>query len=193
MAVQIASNITKPDCNTFEYNQTTGAYSATNLTGWGTPNKLLTDVATSILSITNSKTSITYDDITIVVAEASTDTFIFSNLFLNSTPTGIETIQDGIYAFVHTVTFNDTTSITTTAYKVSLCKLNCSIQSLTDTMLDTIDDCCTDNKKELKANYNELMASYDILLKAFKCLNFTAFNSIYSSMELLLMNINNCK
>ena len=46
--VQIKSNVTKPDCNSFDYNQTTGAYSVTNTGGWGAPNKDLADVDTSI-------------------------------------------------------------------------------------------------------------------------------------------------
>ena len=193
MAVQIKSSVTKPDCKSFDYTQTTGVYDATtNSTGWGSPNKELTDIATSVLSIVNNKTGITYDDITVTASEASTDNYIFANLFLNATPTGIETIQDGIYSFKHTVTFNDNSIITTTSYRTSLCELNCTIQALTDTMLDTIDDCCTDNKKEMMAKYNEVMALYDIMTKAFRCNNFSAFNSIYSSIELLLMNINNC-
>ena len=193
MAVQIKSNVTKPDCKSFTYSQTTGVYDATtNLTGWGIPNKELTDVVTSVISIKNNKTGITYDDIDIDVAETSTRNYIFANLFLNSTPTGIETIQDGIYSFTHTVTFNDDSKISTVTYRTSLCELNCTIQALTDTMLDTIDDCCTDNKKEARAKYNEIMALYDIMTKAFRCNNFTAFNSIYSSIELLLMNVNNC-
>lgn len=193
MAVIIKANVTKPDCKSFDYNQVTGVYDAiTNSTGWGTPNKEISDVVSSILSIKNNKTGIVYDNITIDVAEESIQNYIFANLFLNSTPTGIETIQDGIYSFTHTVTFDDASVISTVAYRVSLCELNCSIQALTNTMLDTIDDCCTDNKKEMMAKYNEVMALYDILTKAFRCNNFTAFNSIYSSIELLLMNINKC-
>ena len=193
MAVQIKSNVTKPDCKSFTYSQTTGVYDATtNLTGWGAPNKELTDVATSVLSIKNNKTGVTYDDIAVVSAGTSSNTYTFAELFLNSTPIGTETIADGIYSFTHTVTFNDNSIITTIAYRTSLCELNCSIQALTDTMLDTIDDCCTDNKKEMRAKYTEVMALYDILTKAFRCNNFSAFNSIYSSIELLLMNINNC-
>lgn len=191
--VQIKSNVTKPDCKSFDYSQTTGAYSVSNLTGWGTPNKDLADVASSILVITNHKTGVIYDDINIVSAETSTTNFAFAELFLSSTPIGTEEIADGIYSFKHTVTFNDDSIITTIAYRTSLCLLNCSIQALTDTMLDTIDDCCTDNKKEILAKYTEVMALYDILTKAFRCNNFSAFNSIYSSIELLLMNLNNCK
>ena len=194
MAVQIKSNVTKPDCKSFTYSQTTGVYDATtNLTGWGAPNKELTDVATSVLSIKNNKTGVTYDDIAVVSAGTSSNTYTFAELFLNSTPIGTETIADGIYSFTHTVTFNDNSIISTVAYRTCLCELNCTIQALTDTMLDTIDDCCTDNKKEMMAKYNEVMALYDIMTKAFRCNNFTAFNSIYSSIELLLMNIKNCK
>ena len=190
MAVVIKSNVTKNDCLSFDYNQTTGVYSVTNLNGWGAPNKALTDVATSILVISNSKSGITYDDIIIDASAGSTETYIFAELFLNSTPIGTENISDGIYSFTHTVTFNDETAITNIAYIVSLCTLNCSIQAFTDTMLDTVDDCCSDNKKELLTNYSEIMTLYDLLLKSALCNNFTAFNSIYSSIELLLLNIN---
>lgn len=191
--VQIKSNVTKPDCKSFDYNQTTGVYSAENITGWGAPNAELSDVASSILVIKNNKTSVTYDDIAVVSAGTSTNNYLFSNLFLNSTPTGIENIQDGIYSFTHTVTLNDLSTFSTTAYIVSLCDLNCSIQTFVDTVLGTTDDCCTENKKELLTNFREMMTLYDILLKSFRCNNFKAFNSIYSSIELLLMNINNCK
>ena len=190
MAVVIKSNVTKPDCKSFDYSQTTGAYSVSNLTGWGTPNKDLADVASSILVITNHKTGVIYDDINIVSAETSTTNFAFAELFLSSTPIGTEEIADGIYSFKHTVTFNDDSIITNIAYIVSLCTLNCSIQAFTDTMLDTVDDCCSDNKKELLTNYSEIMTLYDLLLKSALCNNFTAFNSIYSSIELLLLNIN---
>jgi hypothetical protein len=190
--VQIKSNVTRPDCKSFDYNQTTGAYSVTNTGGWGAPNAVLGDVATSILVIKNNKTAVIYDDIAVTAAETATDNYIFANLYLNATPTGIETIQDGIYSFTHTVTFNDESVITTVAYIASLCELNCAIQSFVDTMLDAQDDCCTSEKSDRMKAFSELMALYDILTKAFLCNNFTAFNSIYSSIELLLLTLNSC-
>lgn len=194
MAVQIKSSVTKPDCKSFDYNQITGVYDAvTNLTGWGTPNKELSDVATSVLSIKNNKTGITYDDIAVIASTASTDNYIFANLFLNSTPTGIETIQDGIYSFTHTMKLKDQSVLTIVVYKTTLCELNCKIQSFVDMMLATQDDCCSDNKSEIHKNFREIMTLYDVLTKAFRCNNISAFNSIYSSIELLLMNIQNCK
>jgi hypothetical protein len=190
--VQIKSNVTKPDCLSFDYNQTTGAYSVSNTTGWGAPNKELADVATSILVIKNNKTGVIYDDIAVIAATTATDNYIFANLFLSATPTGIETIQDGIYSFTHTVTLTDDSTIETIAYIASLCELNCSIQSFVDTMLDTKDACCTSDKSDRMKAFSELMALYDILTKSFLCNNFEAFNSIYSSIELLLTTLNNC-
>lgn len=190
--VQIKSNVTKPDCLSFDYNQTTGAYSVSNTTGWGAPNPILGDVATSILVIKNNKTGVIYDDIAVIAATTATNNYIFANLFLNSTPTGIETIQDGIYSFTHTVTLTDDSTIETVAYIASLCELNCSIQSFVDTMLDTKDACCTSDKSDRMKAFSELMALYDILTKSFLCNNFEAFNSIYSSIELLLTTLNNC-
>jgi hypothetical protein len=188
--VQIKANVTKPDLESFDYNQTTGAYSVSNVTGWGAPNAELGDVVSSVLSIKNNKTDVVYDDIAIAAAETSTTNYVFANLFLSATPTGITNIPDGVYSFTHTVTLNDDSVITTSSYITSLSELNCSIQTFTDTMLDTASDCCTDNKKELLNNFSEIMTLYDILTKAFLCNNISAFNSIYSSIELLLLNQN---
>ena len=72
-----------------------------------------------------------------------------------------------VFTLLHTVTFNDFTSITTVAYIVSLCELNCSIQSFVETMLDAKDDCCTQDKSDRMKAFSEIMALYDILTKSF--------------------------
>lgn len=174
-------------CDSFCFTETTGAYSATNTEGWGTPNESTSDALTAVLSITDPSGNITsidlYDDFPTTDEE-------FEKI-ISPSDLGLSTTKflDGIYTFTYTVTTEANTYIQNIT-QAFYCQVKCCVLS----MFANIDfDCdCSQDKQE------EAIKAY-IMLKGLEynagCGNKNKFNNILAQLQKLCTNknCNNCK
>ncbi len=147
MALELRFNIQQSyNCKEFIFTETTGVYSAGNLTGWGAPNPLTSDATVATLTVTDPGG-------TSYVINLFTSDFPSSNNSTEYTITFDEiggaantAITDGIYTFLYTVTASD---VTYTQTKIST--LTCNVACCVYSMFKDIDfecDCAHDAKEK---------------------------------------------
>jgi len=134
------------DCTEFTFTDVTGIYNAsTNPTGWGAPNPLIGSAITPcnlVITLPDGTTSYTID--------LATTSPVFpvdqapNELTLDMSDIGGtagDSIPDGIYTFVYTVTSSTGGTYTQTATVAFYCQVNCCVMSMfKDICVEC--DCC---------------------------------------------------
>lgn len=181
------------DCKSIIFTETTGAYNnPNNLTGWGSPNAAIADVATAVLTIENLTTATIYDNITITPSSTNGETTITTqDLEVGSISIGDITLPDGLYEFTYTVTMDDDTVYIQTVKSLFLCESCCKIKKLA-TNVDIDCGCCNDDCSEEVWNFLEAHTLYKALQWSGICGSETEINSNILNLQEYLININ-CK
>ncbi len=171
-------------CKDLVFSETTGAYNATyNLTGWGTPNLTLAEVATATLTITSpSGVSI----INLVPQGFPTDDLTTDGYTIASTTA----LPDGTYTFTYTVVSNDDPSVTytKTITKLFYCNSDCCVTK----MLPYVEECDTCNHSTSSTNYITAWVTLQSLIKAASCGDIANFTSLLKIITKLCKN-SDCK
>ncbi len=188
MALKLSYNICVTQaCTQLKFTETTGFYDViTNTTGYGTPNILISDVLTAVLTI-KGPNGITYN------------VNLFSTGLFPDDLSGIEytiplssygspsMITDGQWYFVYTITTAGAT-YSTTIYKYFTCNTECCVTSMQPDLKTC--DCCDDNP-ELD-NYIKAWSFLQSLKKAAECGDYTNFTAIKKIVDKLCLN-SGCK
>lgn len=195
MAVTLNFNVCE-SCNnqTLTFTETTGAYSASNTSGWGSPNRLTSEAETATLSVTTP---------------AGTTTVL--NLFTSSFPTTNEDLEfeispddvgysaatgtkfpDGAYTFVYTVGRTTATAFSYVQTKTILIygQIQCEVFGLYGDIPQC--DCeCDSDVLELAFKASTFLEG---LKYAAQTGNSTDFDNIMTILERLTANndCNNC-
>lgn len=182
------------DCTEFIFSELTGTYNATtNSTGWGAPNATLASVTTPVnlvVTLPDGTTSYTINLLSTTPAfpvdtlTSNEVTFDMSNIG----GTAGDSIPDGVYTFVYTVTTSGGT-YTQTATVAFYCQVSCCVYTMFKD-LDIECDCCDDDRKRITDAYLMLKG----LIYSANCGNISQFNSILEELQRLCTNTNcsNC-
>ncbi len=193
MAVTLNFTVCEASTNkSFTFNETTGAYSASNTAGWGTPNREFADAETATLAVTNPSNVTT--TLNLFTSTFPTDSTTQDFIILSSDigyASGAK-LPDGLYTFVYTVTRTTATAFSYTQTKTVLVygQMKCRVFSLFGDIPTEDCDCNTD-AKELAFTAN---VYYLALKHAAATGNTTEFDTIMDTLTRLTANndCNNC-
>lgn len=191
MALQLSFQICQSNtCDALTFVETTGAYSATNLTGWGTPNVALADATSAILTITLASGNIYTIDLLATTYFPTNDTtfeYELTNSDFGYTDGG--KIDDQIITFTYTV-IADGTTYTQTVHQAFYCQVQCCVYSMFKDLNVTCDACSQSKTKAIDA-YLLLKG----LIYSANCGNTTNFNSQLAILQKLCLgsSCQNCK
>lgn len=175
-------------CSTMTFTELTGAYSASNTGGWGTPNVDTTDATVAILQITTPSGGIYTLDL---FAQGFPVTNTSLEYTIPLTSLGLTTnIPDGNWSFLYYVTGSDGgTPFTYQAKKNFLfyCNSECCVNKLLADVNPEACDCDEDNEK-LIDNYLKATVFLDSLKNAARCYQVTLFTTIKSIIDKLCAN-----
>lgn len=191
MALQLSFQICQSNtCDALTFVETTGAYSATNLTGWGAPNVALADATSAILTITLASGNIYTIDL-LATTYFPTDDRTFEYELTNSDfgYTDGGKITDQLITFTYTV-IADGTTYTQTIRQGFYCQVQCCVYSMFKDLNVTCDSCSQSKTKAIDA-YLLLKG----LMYSANCGNTTNFNSQLATLQKLCLgsSCQNCK
>lgn len=191
MALQLSFQICQSNtCDALTFVETTGAYSATNLTGWGAPNVVLADATSAILTITLASGNIHTIDL-LATTYFPTDDSSFEYTLTNSDfgYTDGSKIDDQIIKFVYTV-IADGTTYTQTIRQGFYCQVQCCVYSMFKDLNVTCDACSESKTKSIDA-----FLLLKGLMYSANCGNTTNFNSQLATLQKLCLgsSCQNCK
>lgn len=106
------------NCEALKITDTTGAYSAGNTGGWGTPNINPSDVLSATIEVVTGQSSETFDVLSLI-PDPVIGEFIYPDITLAS-------FDDGIYDITYTIT-TATETFTYLLSLVNLCNIRCCL------------------------------------------------------------------
>lgn len=176
------------NCQSFNWYETTGAYSTANTGGWGDgiSNDDPTDASNATLAITdpnNDTTTISLISQYPQWPTADVDQyFTIYNTDLNMT----NKLQDGLYKFVYTVTMSSGNVYKKTSYKLMFCNIECCVNK----MMLSIDPTCESCNKSKMDVATKAQSLLDGLRRASKCGKVSLFNNYLNVLNRLCLNTN---
>lgn len=188
MALELKINLcTQSKCSILMFSEKTGVYNAlTNTTGYGSPNSLVSDINTAVLSITGP------DNITYNINLFSTGNFPTSNTnFTYSIPLSSinrTIIEDGLWTFIYkisTTAGSPPTFYTVTLEKLFTCNANCCVEAQLASLTNDLISCNTCDIKAKRDAYNQSKVVLDSLNSAAMCGSTESFNNLLSILNKL--------
>jgi len=155
---------------------TTGAYSAGNTGGYGSPNDASTDITSATILITfPDLTTQTVDVTTEINAQVVTGNYVFTDI----TPTST---ADGVYSFLYTVV-SPSGTVTTTLHKLFLGKVRCCLDKLAKDLQDKLCSKCDTNAFIDRLLFAEGL--YKGLLSLGGCYNLAGISKLLTKLQAL--------
>lgn len=164
-------------CNSITITDTTGNYSATNTTGYGTPNPAKADVYLASVVITPPNS----DALTAIDLDADYGYPVTNSTasISSTTLTGSDTLASGVWVFSLTIATTGgsfaPTSQTVVVYQVIQCANNCCLKELSNDYNDA--GCCGDCKEAARKKWRRAKDLYDAIQYDFNCGNYEAANT----------------
>ena len=147
MAVSLDFEICQSgSCKTLTFKEQTGAYSASNLGGWGSPNEDTTDAVSATLDVTLPGASVAVQLNLFTASPAYPKSSDLVGYDIASQDLGLATdiaFEDGVYIFTYVVT-TSTTIYTQTKTVFLYCNTACCVYSL---LADVAKDGCNCNSE----------------------------------------------
>lgn len=134
----------RDNCKTLRLNDITGAYSATNLGGWGAPNTTLALADPVVITVTYPDESEEEYDVTDTVnaATISGGEFPLIDIDIEDTDLDLTRFADGVYTIEYSVTDSDTATEYTYTIKVwNDCKVACCVTKMQTKFCEKICGC----------------------------------------------------
>lgn len=195
MALQLKFTVTLgSDCKSFIFTENTGTYNnPDNLTGWGSPNLAIADVATSVLSVENLTTEVVYDDLTITPnATVGTETtFTSEDLKVAGVSIGNVTLPDGQYCFIYTVVSDAEVTYEQGVKKVWLCESCCKIKTQACN-IDLECGCCNEPCADEIWKFLQAWTEMKVIEYSAYCSSQSNINNKIKSLQSFLTNFD-CK
>jgi len=180
------------NCRDISFIEETGRYSASNETGFGTPNTNVGDILTALLQST-SPSGVVYNTNLLLQGFPTISADMDQVINLNN-----QSLEDGAWKFTYIITYsyeNPSGAITVETYSKTINKLfYCNSQCCVDNMLANLDikdcDCCKDTKEF--EDYLKTSVFLQALKEAAKCGDVDNFTSIKKIIDKLCKN-SKCK
>ncbi len=194
MAVILSFSICQDSsCKELSFKEETGAYSATNIVGWGAPNRATSTATEATLTITDPDgNDYTIDLFATGDFPTTDDTLEYSIDFTDIGLTTGDSLPDGIYTFLYSVTTVSGTTVvyTQTIRQAFYCQVQCCVYSMFKD-LDLECDCSKDQKEKAINAYLLLKG----LIYSSGCGNIQNFNTDLEVLNRLCLNshCSNCK
>lgn len=178
-------------CNTITFTETTGAFSSTNIYGWGSPNEATSSAQTAVLEITDPTGVVTSINLFInspaFPSSSNTNEYIITPSSIGSTE---EKFSDGVYYFKYTVTRTSATaySYSQVVQKLFYCNAKCCVESLFAD-IDDFECDCNAVKLELAYKADKLLTGLKYMSK---CGQVNDFNELLDVISDLCDETGNC-
>lgn len=187
MAVALSINLCQDiSCQFITFSDTTGAYSLTNLSGYGSPNEATAGALGAVLTVIDPNNN-SYSINLLAQNPAwptATTTQGYNITLANLSQTN--KFIDGEYNFTYTVTYADSTSSTVNINQLMYCNIECCVSQMFANITDPECECqAADLATAMKAS-SLLIA----LKRAAKCGNVANFNIMITVLNRLCQNIN---
>lgn len=167
-------------CDTLTFTETTGAYSATNLTGWGAPNATTGSVTGAYLQVTNPAGTVY--TINILSSGFPSSNPSFSYTIPNGSIGGVTNIVDGHWKFFLYYTDGVNTYQKVRNY-LFYCNTECCVQELlADIEVNDCDCCDQDEKIKTYIKAKTFLESLKNAARCFQVSNFEAIQEILSGI-----------
>lgn len=174
-------------CSTFTLTETTGKYSATNLTGWGAPNPATGTITSAVLQITEPDGTI--HTLNLISSGFPSNNYSF-DYDITNTALGITgTLDDGQWTFF--LYYSDgVNTYQKIHHYLFYCNSACCVNKMIADIEVTDCDCCENDSK--LENYLKVRVFLDALKNAAKCFQVDNFTSIKKIIDKLCAN-SDCK
>lgn len=155
---------------------TTGAYSAGNTGGYGSPNDASTSITSATIVITFPDSSTQTVDVTSQInAQVVTGNYVFTDVTPDST-------ADGVYGFVYTIV-SPSGTVTGSVHKLFLGKVRCCLDKLAKDLPDKLCSECDTNAFIDRLNFAEGL--YKGLLSLGGCYNLAGISKLLTKLQAL--------
>lgn len=176
-------------CDTLTITETTGAYSATNTGGWGSPNATTGSITTALLQVTPPTGGPYTIDLLTEGFPSSNPSFEYD--IPNSSIGSPTTIADGKWTFF--LYYTDGTNVYQKVRNyLFYCNTECCVQELLADIEVSDCDCCKQEDIDKINNYTKAKTFLEALKNAARCFQVSNFESIQSVLTKLCKN-SNCK
>lgn len=188
MAVSIDFDICiNNSCDTLTLTETTGAYSATNTGGWGSPNATTGSITTALLQVTSPSGGVYTINILSAGLPSSNPSFDYD--IANSSLGNITSIEDGKWTFF--LYYTDGTTIYQRVKNFFFyCNSECCVQQLLANIEIEDCNCCEQEQKDKIDNYIKAKTFLEALKNAARCNQESNFDSIQEILAKLCRNSN---
>lgn len=155
---------------------TTGAYSAGNTGGYGSPNDASTAITSATILITFPDSSTQTVDVTSQInAQVVVGNFVFTDVTPDST-------ADGVYSFLYTVV-SPSGTVTTTLYKLFIGKIRCCLDKLASELPDKLCSECDTEAYAERVLFAEGL--YKSLISLGACYNLAGIAKLLTKLQAL--------
>jgi len=179
-------------CDTLTLTETTGAYSASNLTGWGAPNEIISNITVALLQVTSPSGTVSTIDLLSPVSGLPSSNPSLAYTILNADLGNITTVEDGHWQFLlHYRTAGGTIYQKVRNY-LFYCNTECCVQELLADIEITDCDCCKQEDIDKINNYTKAKTFLESLKNAARCYQVSNFESIQAVLTKLCRN-STCK
>ena len=182
MSVQLSFNVCQNStCKVLTFFETTGAYTATNIGGWGSPNELTSDAVAAVLTVTDPAGLNTYTFNLFTNSPAYPTTSDLTGFAIQSQDLGLATgikIPDGIYTFNYTVT-TATSIYTQTSSVFLMCAVACCVWKIVAKVAEGGCDC----NSSAYENALKVMTLFRGLCYAAKCGHTDSFDDLMDTIN----------
>ncbi len=173
-------------CDTLTLTETTGAYSATNTTGWGAPNALTSDITVGFLQVTSPSGTISTINLISPVSGLPSSNPSFDYTILNANLGGITNIEDGHWQFLLYYRTAGGTVYQKVRNYLFYCNTECCVQELLANI--EVQDCdCCDQDEKIKT-YIKAKTFLESLKNAARCYQVSNFESIQEILSAICAN-----
>lgn len=187
MAVELSYTLCQANCGgAVHFRELTGAYSASNTTGWGAPNETTGDALTAVL-IFEDPNGTTYSSLDMTTYSfPKTDTVTATEILASTVDSGLTKFVDGFWKVTYTVTTSSTTYTKeqTFFFYANLKKELCALIAAMDPC-----DCNCDPEAMMRAL--QAKAYFDALCYAVKLGDTESTSELFTTITNLI-NCTNC-
>lgn len=174
------------NCSQIKFTETTGAYSTSNLGGYGTPNIDISDVVSCYVDVTSPSGEL----VTINMITAGFPSSVSLDRILTLNMLAVSAITDGKWIITYRIITDTELKYTVTKTKLFYCNSECCISQKLANLEITDCDCCKEDKSY--ADYVLTKTMLDSLKNAAKCGDMESFDKIKKIIDKLCLN-NGCK
>lgn len=179
-------------CDTLTLTELTGAYSATNTTGWGAPNALTSDITVAFLQVTSPSGTVSTINLVSPVSGLPSSNPSFDYTLLNGDLNNITTVADGHWQFLLYYRTAGGTVYQKVKNYLFYCNTECCVQELLADIEVSDCDCCKQEDIDKINNYTKAKTFLESLKNAARCYQVSNFTSIQAVLTKLCRN-STCK